>query len=147
MNRISIIFERKWGTSKLQKPESIKGKPDFNILYTATEQGKCKCPVYIIDDNIYILHRDWHSCAMKAQDFNEIYGTNIKTTKKFVYADGFKIVILRNEAWIEVKDIMIGKISHLLNEVMIEMLTENNIFDMADYRLISDAILRARNVE
>lgn len=142
MNRISIISQRKWGEPKLKKPEEINGKPNFSITYSNIEQGKCKCPVYIIDNDMYILHRDWHSNSMNVYNYNSKYNQNISLSKKRLYDDGIKRVILRDEAWIKLTDISECK----LNDIMVEMLINNNIFDMADYRLISDAIIRLRHM-
>jgi len=60
---------------------------------------KCKCSCFIHNDDLYIQHRDFNSI--------EIYNNDYEYRKKFIYNDTFGCVVLRGEAWILMKDLLL----------------------------------------
>lgn len=102
---------RKYGQPKLSKPKELKGiKQVFSINYNA----KCKCQIFIKDNNVWIKHRDYFSPLIK-NDVKDI-GTPLsyrvekylgkKVTEKFIYADTWGDIVLRSEAWICIKNLL-----------------------------------------
>lgn len=92
--KFSIPYIRYYGDPKLQKPKELKGiKEAFSVDYIPK---KCKCKVYIVGDDVWIHHRDFFS--------QTIYDHNVEFRKKFIYNDTFGCIVLRNEAYIHIKD-------------------------------------------
>jgi hypothetical protein len=103
---------RHYGQPKLTKPKELKGiKQIFSIDYIPK---KCKCPIYIKNDDIWIKHRDYFSPIFNPPDdkymgkpLNDVLkkyfpNCNLKP-EKFIYSDNWSSSVLRNEAWICIK--------------------------------------------
>ena len=92
---ITIYSMRRYGEPRLKKPKELTGiKQSFSVDWI---DKKCKCPCYMLGDDIYIKHRDFNSI--------ELYRTGHKFRKKFIYKDEFGCVVLRGEAWLMIKNI------------------------------------------
>lgn len=97
--KIRVIDDRIYGDPKLRslKQLHIDAEKIGSITF-----GKCKCPVYKNRYRIYIKHRDWFSESISIDEALE-YGIIEKKKNKFIYNDNFGSVVLRNEAWLEMK--------------------------------------------
>lgn len=75
---------------------------------------KCKCQIFIKDNDIYIKHRNYFSNELKVDDedndkslcylSNKYLGKD--KAEKFVYDDSWGAIVLRDEAWICLKKII-----------------------------------------
>lgn len=103
---------RTFSMPKLSKPKKLKGiKQSFSVDFIPK---KCKCGCFIKDNDLYIKHRDYFSPSLEVEedDFdkpleylcNKYIGTSKKS--KFCYPDSWGDIVLRNEAWIEIKNII-----------------------------------------
>jgi hypothetical protein len=101
---------RAYGDPKLKKPKELKGiKQAFSVDYIP---GKCRCPVYLEGNNIWIKHRDYFSPSMKlpTEDIGAPLNvlitkyTDKKKGKKFIYSDAWGDIVLRSEAWIKLEN-------------------------------------------
>lgn len=96
---IEVLSSRRYGEPKLKKPAELKGvKP----IGSAGFGPKCKCPVLVKNETVYVKHRDWFSQGISIRTALE-YGIVKKKKNKFVYNDNFGSVVLRNEAWIRIQ--------------------------------------------
>lgn len=104
---------RKYGQPKLSKPKELKDvKQSFSVNYNP----KCKCQGFIKDNDVWIKHRDYFSSIFKPSD-NDIgrpteyilnkYFNKSRSLKSFIYPDCWSSVILRNEAWICIKNLLL----------------------------------------
>ena len=108
----TIYSHRFYGEPKLSKPKEIRGiKQAFSVDYIPK---KCRCQVFINGDDVWVKHGDYFSEAMSPEPheigmplnyFCEKYmGKN--RAKKFIYGDSWGSVILRNEAWIKIDNLI-----------------------------------------
>jgi hypothetical protein len=104
---------RYYGQPKLKKPKELKNvKSQFSIDYIPKH---CKCQIFIRGNDVWIKHRDYFSSCMPETDEDLgtplVYrvGKYMKKTKKekFIYPDCWSGIVLRNEAWICLKNLMI----------------------------------------
>ena len=92
---IEIYSKRRYGEPKLPKPKELKGiKQSFTVDWIPK---KCRCAGYVLDNDIYIKHRDFGSIAL--------YGQEHEFRKRFIYKDEYGCVVLRGEAWLVIKNI------------------------------------------
>lgn len=102
---------RQYGQPKLSKPKELKSiKQALTIDYIA---GKCKCQVFIHKEDVWVKHRDYFSELLKTHI--EDIGTplnyrakkymNKNISSKFIYSDNWGAIILRNEAWLRIKNL------------------------------------------
>lgn len=107
-----IYSFRKYGQPKLSKPKELKGIDQvFSIDYIPKH---CKCQCFIKDNDLYIKHRDYFSESLrKPEDIGtpleyriKKYGINSKKNSGFVYNDCWGDIVLRNEAWIVIENII-----------------------------------------
>ena len=94
---------------KLKKPKELKGiKQAFSVDWI---DRKCRCSCYVLDNDIYIKHRDFGSIPL--------YGLTAEEKKmgkgRFIFNDNWGCVVLRGEAWIILKDV----IADINNEVFV----------------------------
>jgi len=110
--KFSIYSFRKYGQPKLKKPKELSGiEQEFSIDYIPQ---KCRCPVFIKEDNVWIKHRDYFSEVYKP--IMEELGKPLNyyaekflgkdRPKKFIYENAWGAVVLRNEAWIVIEGLM-----------------------------------------
>ena len=107
-----IILQRRcYVEPKLTKPKELKGiKPIGKATFIPKH---CEPQIYIKDNDVYIKHTDYFSYLwqplegeridMQLSYYMEKYFNKTKK-EKFVYPDTFGSIILRNEAWIMLKD-------------------------------------------
>lgn len=106
-----VISFRKWGEPKLIKPTILKGIKGFSIDWIPK---KCTCQYFIKDNDIYIKHRDYFSPSYcRPEDIGtplsyRIKKYNIKSGYKdnFIYPDSWGDIILRQEAWLQIKNVI-----------------------------------------
>lgn len=110
--KFSIYSFRKYGEPKLSKPKELKGiKQSFSINYNK----HCKCPVFIKDNDIWIKHKDYFSPSVNSKD-NEDLGASLDfltkkylnkdKKQKFIYGDSWGDIVLRQEAYICIKNLL-----------------------------------------
>ena len=101
-----------YGEPKLAKPKELKGiKQSFSVDYIFK---KCKCPVFILNNDVWIQHKDYFSPSMKLpiEDQGMPLGVlakkylNKNKGNKFLYPDSWGDIVLRSEAWILVKNLI-----------------------------------------
>lgn len=106
-----IYSFRKYGQPKLSKPKELKGiNQCFSVDYITKH---CKCQCFIKDDDLYIKHKDYFSESLRVkEDFGtpleyrlNKYGIKRKSNK-FIYPDCWGDIVLRNEAWIVLENIV-----------------------------------------
>lgn len=102
-----IYSHRYYGESKLSKPKELKGIKSIESAVFISK--KCNSQIFINWDDIYIKHTDHFSGLWqppkeeridKEQSYylNKYFNTNRK--EKFIYAYNYADIVLRNEAWI-----------------------------------------------
>ena len=108
-----IYSHRYYGEPKLQKPKELKGiKPIGKATYIPKH---CEPQVFMKDNDVYIRHTDYFSYTWQPPKgermdmplsyyMNKYFST--KRSEKFIYPDCWGSIILRNEAWILLKDIL-----------------------------------------
>ena len=109
-----IIYSRRYyGEPKLSKPKELKGiKPIGKATYIPKH---CEPQVFVKENDVYIKHTDYFSYTWQPPEgervdmplsyyMNKYFNTNRKN--KFVYSDCWGSIILRNEAWILLKNII-----------------------------------------
>jgi len=96
----------------LPKPTELKGiKQLLSVDYIV---NKCRCQVFIKDNDIWVKHRDYFSPSFIPSDFKDI-GMPLEhrmkkyfdkdRKSKFIYSDCYGSIILRSEAWIVIKNL------------------------------------------
>ena len=110
-----IISFRKYGQPKLNKPKELnKIKQIGSVDYIPKH---CSCPVFVKDNDVYIKHRDYFSEQFMPSDSNDLgkplnytlakyFSDSKQKREKFVYSDNWSGVILRNEAWIKLNNLV-----------------------------------------
>ena len=111
IQNISSCKRRYYGQPKLTKPKELKG---IKSIGKATFIPKhCEPQVYVKNNDVYIKHTDYFSYLWRPLEGERIdmpvsYYVkkyfNKNRNEKFVYADTCGSIILRNEAWIMLKD-------------------------------------------
>lgn len=111
--KFSLVSDRIFGEPKLKKPKELNNiKQSGNISFC---RNKCKCAYFIKGNDIYIKHRDYFSKSFEppiedmGAPLNVILNKYFNKNKanKFVYSDCWGDVVLRNEAWIKLENIML----------------------------------------
>ena len=112
ISKMKLYSFRSYGQPKLTKPKELKGiKQSFTCDFIPK---KCKCACFIKDNDLYIKHRDYFSKELEVEeeDFDKPLEYLCKKylgkdkNSKFVYPDCWGSIILRNEAWIKVENIL-----------------------------------------
>lgn len=109
---LEIYSFRKYGQPKLEKPSELKG---LKQIGSANFNKHCKCPIFVLNDDVWIKHRDFFSETFEPTDSNDIgadlstickkyFNQEKKCVKDFVYSDTWGDVVLRNEAWLILKN-------------------------------------------
>ena len=93
---MEIVCERKYGEPKLKKPKCLNNK----TLLGSVNFNKTKCKLWKVENEYYLLVRDWFSPFISF-DKAEKLGIINSYYKKFIYNDNFGGVVLRNEAIIK----------------------------------------------
>ena len=103
---------RYYGEPKLSKPKELKGIKQFcTIEYI---HKKCKCSCFILGNDVWIQHRDYFSPSQPVKP--EESGLPLKQLclkydverciKGFIYPDAWGDIVLRNEAWLVIKNLV-----------------------------------------
>lgn len=102
-----IPIYRFYGQPKMDKPKELKGnKSCFSVDWIPK---KCTCQCYINGGDLWIKHRDFFSATHKPEpcDIGTPLSYRLKkyfgksaSNEKFIYADNWGSIVLRNEAWI-----------------------------------------------
>ena len=103
---------RKYGEPRMIKPKELTNiKERFKVDFIPK---KCKCNCYVSGNNLWIKHRDFFSEEMKYEDSD--FGTPLEyrvskylgryKSSKFIYADSWGGIVLRNEAWIVFENLL-----------------------------------------
>lgn len=97
--------------NKLDKPKNLKGiKQVASVAFS-----KCKCQIFISGNDVWIKHNDYFSPSLSlGYNFDTMplsskinaLGIGKKGTK-FVYADDWGDIVLKQEAYIVLKDLMV----------------------------------------
>ena len=111
---VEILSERLYGEPKLKKPPEIVGLKQAG---SAKFGSKCKCPVFIQDNSVYVKHRDWFSAYIPISVAENI-GFIDRRRQKFIYNDNFGSVVLRNEAWLKINDLSVDKSAIFTHEMV-----------------------------
>lgn len=108
-----IYSHRYYGEPKLQKPKELKNiKSIGNAEFIAK---KCNPKVFVKNDDVYVQHTDYFSSMWRPPTDEKIdmplsyYAKkyfNKKRGEKFVYSDCWGSIVLRNEAWIQLKNVI-----------------------------------------
>lgn len=110
--------KRFYGEPKLDKPKELKGIKQYgSVSYIGK---KCTCPIFLKGDDVWIKHNDYFSSSLQPtqQDVEDTHSfvdleymtkKYLGKTKKahFIYPDAFGGIVLKNQAWICLKDIII----------------------------------------
>ena len=108
-----LHYPRFYGEPKLKKPKELKNiKQVFAVDYIPK---KCTCGVFIKGNDVWIKHRDYFSGTMKlpAEDVGRPLGylankyCNVVKREKFAYPDAWGSIVLRNEAWILLQNLVL----------------------------------------
>lgn len=102
---------RLYGQPKLAKPKELKG---INRAFSIDFLKNCSCQCFIKDNDIWIKHRDYFSSSLVNEETLgtpleyrvKYYGINSKKSSGFIYADCWGDIVLRNEAWLVIKNII-----------------------------------------
>lgn len=122
ISSITIHSSRQYGQPKLKKPKKLKGiKQAFSV--NGTERG-CKCQCFILSNDIYIKHRDFNSIPLYGLTIEDEKKMGIVRREKFAYQDNWGCVVLRGEAWIILKDVIIDINNDVFIVKMFQRLTE-----------------------
>lgn len=107
---------RKYGEPKLPKPSGLKGiNKTLSIDYIPK---KARCQIFIKDNDIWIKHVDYFSPSLKVEPEDigsplkvlcEKYIVDSNRKAKFIYDDSWGDIVLKNEAWICIENLMIYK--------------------------------------
>lgn len=114
--KYEILSFRKYSEDKLTKPIELKGIKQAGSIDFIPK--KCKCEYFIKGNDVYIKHHDYFSPSYYKQ---EDIGTSLEyrckkygigdRKNKFVYPDSWGAIVLRQEAWIKINNVL----SNLLN--------------------------------
>lgn len=103
-----IPIYRFYGQPKLKKPKELTGiKQSFSVDWIPK---KCTCQCFVTGDDLWIKHRDFFSASHKPAPENngtplnyrlqKYFGVNKSYLDRFIYADCWGDIVLRNEVWI-----------------------------------------------
>lgn len=125
-----------YGEPKLSKPKELKGINQICSVDFIT--NRCKTPIFIKNNDLWIKHSDYFSSEWRPPEGERIDMPttyylkkyfNKTISNKFVYPDGWGSIILRNEAWIQIKNIIpIVKTESYINvaKTILKLQTKDN---------------------
>lgn len=108
-----VYSHRYYGEPKLSKPKELKGVKQ--ICSVDFIPNKCKTPIFIKDNDLWVKHSDYFSSVWRPPTGERLdmpmsyYAKkyfNKNKNEKFIYPDCWGSIILRNEAWILIKNIV-----------------------------------------
>lgn len=104
---------RAHGQPKLSRPKELKGIKSIGSAEFIPKH--CNTQTFIKDNDVWIKHTDyfsrlWRPPAGERVDMPQSYYLNkyfnISRTEKFVYADNWGGIVLRNEAWLKIENLI-----------------------------------------
>lgn len=107
-----VYSHRYYGEPKLSKPKELKNIKSIGNAEFYSK--KCNPKIFIQNNDVFIQHTDYFSSVWRSP-VNEIgkplgYYTkkyfNIERKEKFIYADNWGSIVLRNEAWVQLKNVI-----------------------------------------
>jgi hypothetical protein len=107
-----VHSQRVYGQPKLKKPKELGG---VRQTYSAAFNHKCKCQCYVLGNDLWIKHRDWFSETWQPPEGERIDMTmgyymrkyfNRDIPNKFIYDDTWGDIVLRNEAWLRIENVI-----------------------------------------
>lgn len=108
--RFNVYSFREYGEPKLKKPVELRGvKQLLSVPYQ-----KCRCQVFVHEDDVWIKHRDYFSPSMETAPedsgapLSYLADKYLDETKKkkFIYDDGWGSIVLRQEAWLKIDNLL-----------------------------------------
>ena len=117
-NKVEFIeySVRTYGEPKLSKPKELKGiNKSYSIEYIPK---KCKCQVFLNGNDAWVKHTDYFSPRLEIEPEDlgaplsvlvDKYMDKNSRKSKFVYEDSWGDIVLRNEAWICIKNLLSQK--------------------------------------
>ena len=111
MKYIEYSF-RSYGKPKLSKPKELKGVKSIGCV---NFNKHCNPQVFISDADVWVKHNDYFSPEWRPPDGERIDMPtsyylkkyfNQRHTEKFIYPDCWGSIILRNEAWIKLENLV-----------------------------------------
>lgn len=103
---------RRYGQPKLQKPKELKDVKQLCSVKFPID-GQAACLVFVKDKDVWIKHRDYFSrpftkgSSLPINERLKKYFPNIKLKKeRFIYTDEYSEIILRNEAWLKIENVV-----------------------------------------
>ena len=107
----SLVSFRKYGDKKLVKPKELDGIKQLDSVTYIPK--KCVCPLFIKGNDVYIKHRDYFSPVFVTEEVGAPLEFITKKYlgkekgRKFVYCDAWGSIVLRNEAWIKLENLVV----------------------------------------
>ena len=111
--KFEVVSFRKYGEPKLTKPKELKGIKQFDSIDYIPK--KCKCQIFIKDNDVFIKHNDYFSPILEDTDESlfgtplnvriKYYGINRDSKNKFIYPDTWGDIVLRQQAWIKISNL------------------------------------------
>ena len=111
--KFEVVSFRKYGEPKLTKPKELKGIKQFDSVDYIPK--KCKCQIFIKDNDVFTKHNDYFSPILEDTDESlfgtplsvriKYYGINKDSKNKFVYPDTWGDIVLRQQAWIKISNL------------------------------------------
>lgn len=107
--KFEVHSMRFYGQPKLTKPTELRGvRQAFSVDYI---RGKCRCPVFIHGKDVWVRHGDYFSESRRlpSEDRGKPLGylarkyVGERSVKSFIYPDAWGDIVLRNEAWLQVR--------------------------------------------
>lgn len=153
-NKVEFIEHsiRLYGESKLIKPSELKGiTKSFSVDYIPK---KARCQIFIKGNDVWIKHPDYFSPSLKIEPEDsgaplsvliEKYTDMSSRKSKFTYEDSWGDIVLRNEAWLCIKNLVSQrKVSHPI-DVIKDIITQqenNSRFNFEEGSLFSSDMSR-----
>ena len=136
----SLVSFRKYGDKKLVKPKELDGIKQLDSVTYIPK--KCVCLLFIKGNDVYIKHRDYFSPIFVTEETgtplefitNKYLGK--EKGKKFIYGDAWGSIVLRNEAWIKLENLVVD----IKNNVFPVRLKDNILRQMEAYHEFTNMI-------
>jgi len=106
---VDIKFEHLSIGNKLPKPKELKNVKSFSVDYIPK---KCKCQVFILNNDVYVKHNDYFSPSLRTpNDKGTPLSYRIKKyfnqdrRERFLYPDTWGDIVLRQRAWLKITNL------------------------------------------
>lgn len=110
--KFEVYSHRQYGEPRLEKPKELKNIRPVTVADFIPK--KCACLIFIKDNDVWVKHNDYLSSTWKSKsaDIGMPLESKLKKyfnksrKKKFIYGDCWGSVVLRNEAWVVLRNII-----------------------------------------